>query len=402
MKGASVLGDPNPSFLVALKPITGGGWPGVYVFEDTDGYVPTNISDHANCVMIGSASTGANLVPTQVASVDDFKNVFGTSPSLGYVERYFAADPNGSLFFVRINGTGLTLQPYLDAITVTVVENAPQSILIVPEGLARITVATERTTLAIAMRDACANEDTQWLAYVDCAQSSNTAALVQAERNTIPSALGHVAFFGNWLRWNGVSYPPSPTCAGIATKRWRQQGFYQAPAGLRYILPGIDDVAWSYENNVQGTLNQAGINIVRKFPDGIALWGARTTSTNPAFRFINQRVTFNVVNRTIKKALRTLVFDVVDGQGFLFRRIRDTVNAVLFRLYEAGALYGKSANDAYKVVCDATNNPALDLENGIVRVDAYAIPSPTAERIVARPVRVPIGFFTLTSDNEAK
>jgi hypothetical protein len=63
---------------------------------------------------------------------------------------------------------------------------------------------------------------------------------------------------------------------------------------------------------------------------------------------------------------------------------------VAYRFWSGGAFFGATPADAFLNICDRTNNPALDLEDGIIRIDSYVAPSPTAERIFVGVIRVAI------------
>lgn len=246
------------------------------------------------------------------------------------------------------------------------------------------------------MKDIAEDENFDWIAILDAARAADTTAELQAEGTTYVSAAGHTTYYAPWvINLDDEDLPPSAAVAGVATRRYRAQGFAQAPAGLRYPLRGVKGLTKYFTRSEQDVVNPLGINLLKRHSNGsLAVWGARTRSTNEYFRFINQRVIFNVVKRTLREAFDILLFDLVDGQGVLFRRIKDTAEEILYRIWQSGALYGATPGDAFLVICDETNNPALDLEAGIVRFDAYLIPSAPAERIVGRVVRVPLGSFS--------
>jgi uncharacterized protein len=378
---------------MALIPLSVGSWPGVHLAQSTDGYIPSDLGDHSSVYLLGTSATGTDNTVTAVASLADFTNQFGASPSTIHVDAFFTNDELGTLFFVKAGGN--TAADYMEAIDSALVNPLlRQGYLICPEGFSTLAVAADRTLLATAMIDHCQREHVQWVALIDASRaagSSVTALLAErADRN---SERGHGALYAPWINFKGTWIAPTSVVAGIATRRNRTEGFNSAPAGMSFLPRGVVDVETNYTDALQGQLNLAGVNCFRKFSTGVTLWGARTTSVTPYFRFIHQRVVFNVIAVNLQRTLKILMFEIVDGQGMLFRRIKKTIDVLLQRYWEAGALYGATSKDAFLVVCDRTNNPNLDLENGIVRVDAYAVPSPTMERLAVRLVRVPIGHF---------
>jgi uncharacterized protein len=75
--------------------------PGVRIVESTQGFRTLAIASFQSVYMIGSATSGSYLVPTQVTSLEDFTNKFGSSPSEASVKLFFRNDRRGILYFVR-------------------------------------------------------------------------------------------------------------------------------------------------------------------------------------------------------------------------------------------------------------------------------------------------------------
>jgi phage tail sheath protein FI len=374
--------------------------PGVYILEDTDGYIPVEIATFSNVYMVGTSASGAVNTPTQVVSPEDFTNQFGASKSLPYVKMYFSNDPNGILSFVRVNANAPATEvasEFVATIGAAFNEDQPQGFLISPQAFQYLSNANDRLSVATKMKDIAEDENFDWIDIADASFSADTVSELQTEGTSYVSAAGHTAYYAPWVvSLDDETMPPSPVVAGVATRRYRNQGFYQPPAGLRYPIRGVKALTKYFTRSEHDSLNPLGINLLKRHSNGsLSVWGSRTRSTNEYFRFINQRVTFNVVKRTLREAFDILVFDLIDGQGLTFRRIKDTAEQILYRIWQTGALYGATPGDSFLVVCDETNNPALDIEAGIVRFDAYLIPSSPAERIVGRVVRVPIGTFSV-------
>ncbi|WP_414582390.1 hypothetical protein [Scytonema sp. PCC 10023] len=103
------------------------------------------------------------------------------------------------------------------------------------------------------------------------------------------------------------------------------------------------------------------------------------------------RVILNILAGTLRGAFDSILFSTVDGQGMLFSRTKSTAVAVCEDLRTAGALYGATPEDAYLVVCDATNNQPGDLDNGQVSLDVIVKPSPVNEVMVVRLSRASLG-----------
>ncbi|RCJ20133.1 hypothetical protein A6S26_05275 [Nostoc sp. ATCC 43529] len=271
-----------------------------------------------------------------------------------------------------------------------------QGILICPEAFSGLTSQGDRTSVATAMENLCASEGFDWATFVDSGPSGtiNTPALAQTESANYTTARGHLAYFFPYvvdLLDNTI--PPSAGVAAIALRRYREQGFQQPPAGTKYPMRGVKGVAVTVKKAEQAVVNPEGVNCIRNLPGhGVVVYGSRTRSASPYYRFVNTRIIFSVFNRTIQQTLDDgdVIFSAVDGQGVLFTRIRETIEAIAYRFWEGGAFFGATPADAFLVKCDRSINPAIDLEAGIVRSEVYAAPAPTLERMLVGSYRVPI------------
>jgi hypothetical protein len=280
-----------------------------------------------------------------------------------------------------------------------------QGFLIAPEAFATLTSQSDRTSVATAMENQAATEGFDWIALVDSGPASGTGATdTSAKANTegqfYTTARGHLAYFFPYvIDLNDNVVPPSAGVAAIALWRYQNEGFAQPPAGAKYPMRGVKDVTVRLTKAQQAVSNPLGINYIRKLPNlGVVVWGARTRSSSPYFRFVNTRIILNVLIGTLRGAFDSVIFTAVDGQGVLFTRIRETAAAICYQFWDGGALFGQTPVEGFEVVCDRTNNPALDLENGIVRFDVYAAPSPTLERLLGRVNRVAIGQVQIAAD----
>jgi hypothetical protein len=69
------------------------------------------------------------------------------------------------------------------------------------------------------------------------------------------------------------------------------------------------------------------VNVIRSFPGrGIRIWGARTLSSDPAWRYINVRRLFNMVEASIERGTQWVVFEPNDQ--FLWSRVTRDVRVL--------------------------------------------------------------------------
>lgn len=216
---------------------------------------------------------------------------------------------------------------------------------------------------------------------------------------------GFLAYYGpEILNDNSVWVPATPYVAGLALRRYRDEGGFQSPpAGTKYPLLGARDVRIAVSTAQQNLSNPYGMNAIRKLPgygNQIFVWGGRTrvNITQPAqalYQFVNTRVIMNVLYGTLKTAFDDRIFSTSESPTVLFNEIRSLANSVLYNFYVAGYLFGNTPSDAYQIVLDERNNPKENLENGLLNVQIFVVPATVTERIEVDLLRVAVGNVSI-------
>lgn len=247
--------------------------------------------------------------------------------------------------------------------------------------------------------------NTQHVALIDCGGDVENLSQAQDELSLIKRVVGvpfgHAAFFAPYVKNQSDRFvPPSPYVAGIACSRYINEGFQQPPAGSRYPLRGVNGLKFNISAQQQEITYSLGLNPIRSLPNrGIVVWGTRSLSSNPLFRFINTRVILNVLIDVMNRSFDDILFESIDSAATVFSRVKSIATQVLSQFYRQGALYGNRPEQAYLVVCNDSNNPDSLLEAGTVRMDAYVATSPTLERLAITIARTPLGQVSLLSDS---
>ena len=95
---------------------------------------------------------------------------------------------------------------------------------------------------------------------------------------------------------------------------------HKAPANE--VVLGANGLGFQITQAEQGGLNKVGINCIRAFPGrGIRVWGARTLSSDPEWRYINVRRLFNYVSESIMEGTQWSVFEPNDEKLWIQLRI---------------------------------------------------------------------------------
>ena len=175
--------------------------------------------------------------------------------------------------------------------------------------------------------------------------------------------------------------PPSGHMAGIWARNDAERGVHKAPANE--IVRGAVGLERQITMGEQDGLNPEGINCIRAFPGrGIRVWGARTLSSDPSWRYLNVRRLFNFVEASIDRGTQWVVFEPNDFD--LWARIRRDINSFLYQVWTSGALFGQSPDQAYFIKCDAEINTPASIDAGQVITEIGIAPVKPAEFVVFR------------------
>ncbi|MFH8755117.1 phage tail sheath family protein [Streptomyces atroolivaceus] len=175
--------------------------------------------------------------------------------------------------------------------------------------------------------------------------------------------------------------PPSGHVAGIWARNDSERGVHKAPANE--VVRGAVDLEMQITRGEQDLLNPIGVNCIRTFPGrGIRVWGARTLSSDPAWRYLNVRRYFNYLEESILNGTQWVVFEPNDQA--LWARIRRNISAFLVTEWRSGALFGATPEDAYYVKCDAETNPPESVDLGRVICQIGVSPVKPAEFVIFR------------------
>lgn len=173
--------------------------------------------------------------------------------------------------------------------------------------------------------------------------------------------------------------PPSGHVAGIWARNDDTRGVHKAPANE--VVRGAVSLQTQITKAEHDLLNPLGINCIRSFPGrGVRIWGARTLSSDPAWRYVNVRRLFNYLEESILLGTQWVVFEPNDHA--LWARIRRTISAFLINEWRKGALFGLVPDEAFYVKCDSETNPAEGIDAGQVLCQIGVAPVKPAEFVI--------------------
>ncbi|MEH1128255.1 phage tail sheath family protein [Micromonospora sp. CPCC 206061] len=179
-----------------------------------------------------------------------------------------------------------------------------------------------------------------------------------------------------------LTVSPVGHVAGVWARTDATRGVWKAPANE--ALRGIARLESEVTNGEQDLLNPEGVNCIRSFGSyGTKIWGARTLAkTDPSWRYVNVRRLFNFVEESIRRGTQWAVFEPNDFD--LWQRVKRNITSFLRGLWMQGALVGATAEQAFYVMCDASNNPPSSVDEGRLVVDVGIAPVKPAEFVIFR------------------
>lgn len=239
----------------------------------------------------------------------------------------------------------------------------------------------------------------QTLLIGHCERLGDRVAILDAPPDMKPQAIrkwrldtagydsSYAALYYPWIRVmdpvtnRPTNIPPSGHMAGIWARSDATRGVHKAPANE--VVQGAIGLAYNTTKGEQDTLNPVGVNCVRAFPGrGIRVWGARTLSSNPSWRYLNVRRLFNYVEKSIEGGTQWVVFE--PNNYDLWARVTRDITAFLKTVWATGALFGLTSDQAFYVKCDEETNPPELRDLGMLVTEIGMCPTKPAEFVIFR------------------
>ena len=205
----------------------------------------------------------------------------------------------------------------------------------------------------------------------------------------------YAAFYYPWL-WISDStsgsrtlVPPGGHAAGVFARTDAERGVFKAPANEE--VRGAIDLEFRIDDAAQGLLNPRGVNAIRRFPDrGIRIWGARTLSSDPLWKYVSVRRLLLFLEHSIDQGTQWAGVEPSDER--LWASVADAIRVFLRAQWRAGALSGNTEDKAFFVACDRTTMTEDDILNGRLICQIGVAPLRPAEFVLFRLVRQTAGL----------
>ncbi len=226
---------------------------------------------------------------------------------------------------------------------------------------------------------------TNRFAILDIPKDKRTVNDIVDYRNFYDSE--YAAMYHPWIKVldpltkNTGAIPPSGSVAGIYARTDNTRGVHKAPANE--IVSACVGLECNYTSGEQDILNPKGVNLIRSFPgQGIRVWGARTVSSNPLWKYVNVRRLFIFIEESIRASTNWVVFEPNDQ--LLWLRVRRTIEIFLGDVWRSGALVGSTEDEAFFVEIGPSTMTQGDIDAGRLICVIGVAPVKPAEFVIFR------------------
>lgn len=222
-------------------------------------------------------------------------------------------------------------------------------------------------------------------AVLDMPMTAKSTADILQHRDIVDS--DYCAMYHPWLKVfdpldkKDTYIPPSGSVIGIYARSDRNRGVHKAPANE--VVANCTGLYVNYNVSEQDMLNPKGVNLIRQFPGaGIRVWGCRTATSKPLWKYVNVRRLFIYLEESIKANTNWVVFEPNDAA--LWTRVKRTIELFLEGMWRSGALAGGSPTDAFFVNIGPDTMTKDDIDNGRLICVIGVAPVKPAEFVIFR------------------
>jgi phage tail sheath protein FI len=238
----------------------------------------------------------------------------------------------------------------------------------------------------------CANRPLQDVFYLgETASHDTTAADAATFRNQFTVANSYGALYFPWVKAldptgqsrDPILLPPSGYVAGLYARIDASRGVWKAPAGTEASLNGVVGLAAELSDVEHGNLNPLGVDVIRRFAgSGVVVFGARTVTSDPGWRYVPVRRMAIMLRVSIYNGIQFAVFEPNDEP--LWAQLRLNIGAFMMTLFRQSAFQGSTPSQAFFVKCDGETTAQADIDAGVVNVLVGFAPLKPAEFVVVK------------------
>lgn len=157
-------------------------------------------------------------------------------------------------------------------------------------------------------------------------------------------------------------------------------GYHKIAGGIDVTLPNVVKLPTEEKVLDEELLNPAGINVLKFNKGNCIMWGARSISIDPAFRFVQKREQLSHYENVLRENFDYIIF-AINNQTAKSRVLTSLV-AYFQPEFAKGALSGNTFEDAASFKIDDENNTPVTEANGDLNAEIKLRLADTIERFI--------------------
>ncbi len=170
-------------------------------------------------------------------------------------------------------------------------------------------------------------------------------------------------YYPRLLDAHGDLRSPVAAVAGVFARNDHTRGVWKAVAGTSAGVLGAVGVEVPLTDRQLTALSARHVNALRRMPDGtVVLWGDRTVSADPEWKYVNVRRHLLFVEHSIEDGLQWVAAHPNDER--LWAAVHQDVTDFLTALWRRHAFPGDKPADAFWVRCDRSTMSVADVTAG--------------------------------------
>ena len=206
-----------------------------------------------------------------------------------------------------------------------------------------------------------------------CEKMKDRFAILSAPEKASPRSLrppvtsSYAAMYWPWINMrdsktgNKSQVPPCGHIAGVYARTDLHRGVHKAPANE--VLQGALNLSIQANSADLQRLTRISVNALRAVSGrGVRIWGARTTSIDPEWKYVPVRRVALFVEESVSNGTQWVEFE--PNTHKLWAQVRQSVRNFLTQLWRQGSLQGQKPQEAFFVKCDRTTMTQNDIDNG--------------------------------------
>lgn len=345
---ATATSFPTFDLVVRLNGVEVERWTDVSPSRTSNRYVESVVNTYSNFIRVSNVNPSnhpfhVDAVYNTAATTALVGGTSGTVTDADYTTAFSSIDLiPGNLILNAVGQTGATVAGAL----VTKASTRGDSFVILDPDVNDVTFADIQTSIA---------------SYSGFGGSSYAASYAPALLMVDPAKSGVGAVRATY---------PGGALAGLYVRTDVERSVAKAPAGYAADIRGALAPTVKLTTNQVGLLynSQTPVNTFKTVAGaGVTVDGARTLQKANPDRFINVRRTLNYLKFSLSELTAFAVFEANDPR--LWTEVNVKIAGFLSEFWRSGGLKGARSNEAFFVVCDASNNTTATIDQGQLRVD---------------------------------